>query len=233
MTTYRDRHNISHLELYEAIRNDILTLVYKPGQLLSESLITTRFQVSRSPVRTVFTRLAEENLLEIRPQKGSFVSLLDFDFIKDIVYMRTLVEADVLRTVAGKADPGLLADLEANLAGQKLAILQRQPLVQFNRLDSEFHALSFAAAGRRQLWQVLQASEVHYQRFRHLDIVSDDLLESLYQEHAAIGRLIRAQDQDRLTKAITDHLQGGIRRLESHILTGHPEYFLPVTRPAP
>lgn len=225
MSTYLDRHNISHLELYEAIRNDILTLVYKPGQLLSESVITSRFQVSRTPVRTVFTRLAEDNLLEIRPQRGSFVSLLDLDYIKDIVYMRTLVEADVLRHAALAASPVLMDALESNLAAQRQVIDLGQPLVTFNRLDSDFHALSFAAAGRQRLWSVLQASEAHYQRFRHLDIVSDNLLESLYQEHAALCRLLGEQNLTRLTDAITSHLQGGIRRLESHILTEHPEYF--------
>jgi len=225
MSTYQTQHNISHLELYTAIRNDILTLVYKPGQMLSESQITSRFQVSRSPVRTVFARLAEENLLEIRPQKGSFVSLLNIDFIKDMVYMRTLVEADVLRAVAQSDDSALLAALTATLAGQRRAIGSQEPLLRFNQLDSEFHALIFSAAGRRQLWQVMQASEANYQRFRHLDIVSEDLLESLYQEHARICHLIQERDLQQMDAAIRDHLQGGIRRLESHILAEHPEYF--------
>lgn len=228
MSVYKFSSVKSGEQIYHELRDGILSLVHKPGQLLSENAIAAHYQVSRSPIRGVFTRLANEKLLDIRPQKGTYVSLLDFEFIREIIYMRTMVEKDILSQTARSIDDSLIRLLDKNLKQQKALAMRgnQAELSAFYRLDSEFHASCFRHVGRQRLWEILQASQVHYQRFRMLDIVSQEILGKLWQQHHAIYQALCAQNEARLSELLHDHLQDGLNRIEKQVMTAHPEYFI-------
>lgn len=214
--------------IYEVLHQDILSLHYYPGELISENAIAARFHVSRSPVRSAFLKLAKENLLEIRPQKGTFVSLLDFEYVREIVYMRSLVEVDILCQAAQSTDQSMLDDLVDNLHHQEQLIGQtgQAALDAFYLLDSQFHFCCFRYVGRKRLWEILQASQAHYQRFRMLDIVSQQILADLYQQHLLIYQYLCDKQTDLLSATLKKHLYGGIERLEVQVMNQHPEYFV-------
>ena len=79
--------------IYTEVKNRILNLEYKPGQMISETEISEMLNVSRTPVREVFIRLSYEKLINIYPQKGTFVSLIDLHFVEESVYMRQIGRA--------------------------------------------------------------------------------------------------------------------------------------------
>jgi DNA-binding GntR family transcriptional regulator len=214
-------------QIYHELRSDILSLAYKPGQLISENAIAAHYQVSRSPIRGVFTRLANEKLLDVKPQKGTYVSLLDIEYIREIIYMRTIVEKDVLCQTARSITGELSRELAANLQQQKvLAARGRQAdLSSYYKLDSAFHESCFRHIGRQRLWHILQDSQVHYHRFRMLDIVSQEILDKLWQQHDSIYQALCRQDEHQISQILQDHLQDGLNRIEKQVMTEHPEYF--------
>ena len=214
-------------QIYHELRDDILSLVYKPGQLISENAIAAHYQVSRSPIRGVFTRLANENLLDVQPQKGTYVSLLDIEYIREIIYMRTIVEKDVLCQTARSINDELIKKLASNLKRQKaLAAKGKEAdLSSYYELDSAFHESCFRHIGRQRLWHILQDSQVHYHRFRMLDIVSQEILEKLWQQHDSIYQALCRQDEQQIGRILQEHLQDGLNRIEEQVMTEHPDYF--------
>ena len=75
------RSNNSNELIYYTLKNEIIFLKLKPGALISEIEMAHRFNVSRTPIRQVFSKLNEEGLIDIIPQKGSFVSLIDLKYV--------------------------------------------------------------------------------------------------------------------------------------------------------
>ncbi|WP_313559779.1 GntR family transcriptional regulator [Ruminiclostridium cellobioparum] len=91
--------------IYQELKNKILNLEYKPGQMISETEISDLLKVSRTPVREVFIRLSHEKLINIYPQKGTFVSLIDLSYVSESVFMRNLLENQIVREIMEKSAP--------------------------------------------------------------------------------------------------------------------------------
>ncbi len=66
-------------KVYRTLRDEILSMVLKPGTIISTQEIAGLLGVSRTPVREAFIRLQGENLLDVAPQKGTAVALIDLD----------------------------------------------------------------------------------------------------------------------------------------------------------
>lgn len=66
----------SALRIYDALRQEILTLSLPPGELLDEVAIAQRFDVSRSPVREALIRLSSDGLVKTLPNKSTMVAPL-------------------------------------------------------------------------------------------------------------------------------------------------------------
>ena len=62
--------------VFDALRQAIVQLQLRPGNLLSEAEVARQLGVSRQPVREAFIKLAEVGLVEVRPQRGTYVMLI-------------------------------------------------------------------------------------------------------------------------------------------------------------
>lgn len=113
-------------QIYRTLRQDIVTCVIPPGTLLSEKEISSRFNVSRQPVREAFIKLAEAGLVQVLPQRGTFVMKISAKRVADGRFIREAVETAVVRRAAVVATPYDLALLEHNLQRQRLAAKSQQ-----------------------------------------------------------------------------------------------------------
>lgn len=105
-----------------------------PGSRISETEIAAAYSVSRQPVREAFIKLAEELLVEVRPQRGTFVSLISVPAVITARFIREAVEADIVRRVAEGADAAALRVLDARMAEQ-IALPAEAPGEEFMRVD--------------------------------------------------------------------------------------------------
>lgn len=60
-----------------------------------------RFAVSRQPVREAFIKLAENGLIQIRPQRGSYVNKISLSQVRNGCFVRQAIECAVVRRAAG------------------------------------------------------------------------------------------------------------------------------------
>jgi len=201
-------------EIYLALKEDILSLKLYPGQMISENELADFYKVSRTPVKNAFTRLEGEGFIEVVPQKGTFVTLIDCEHIREIIYMRYVMEVDVCKTIIKEpCFRPLLEKLDENLAEQKRLIdLGEVSSTYFYEIDSQFHASLFEHVGLKKIWATIQTNQPHYTRFRLLDTQMTERYDELYQKHLELKRALCDRDGALIDRDMYEHLYAYLRQ---------------------
>ena len=106
--------------IYRVLKMNIMTLNIKPGTGISEADIREFLKVSRTPIRESIVRLSEERLMDVYPQKGSFVSLIDLKIVEEAYFMRKILEKEVLKLATKNFSEAAIKELEKK--GYKIAM---------------------------------------------------------------------------------------------------------------
>ncbi|RAV02334.1 GntR family transcriptional regulator [Paenibacillus sp. YN15] len=201
-------------EILQTLKRDIVTLALKPGTILSETAMSEQFQISRTPLRDVLKQLALEQYMNIYPKKGNVVSYIDLESVEQMIFLRSVLEKEILQSLSGRLPlPGIL-ELRDNLAAQEKAIASADNAhEQFMECDDAFHRTLFQLAGRSYLWNLLQQSNVHYARYRRLHLLKQEKLQDLFQEHCRILEGLIQGDGPHLPELIDRHLREDINSM--------------------
>src|SRR5580692_12952170 len=108
--------------VYAHLRRRIRELVLPPGAPLRKEEIAFALGVSRAPVSEAIARLADEGLVDVFPQHGSFVAPIRASEVRESLFIRTALETEAMRRLAPAADAAFMARLDENLAGQAEAL---------------------------------------------------------------------------------------------------------------
>ena len=79
-------------QAYDYIKHKIKVCSYLPGEAINELRIAEETGIGRTPVREALLSLKEENLVEVRPRKGTFAPLITEDKINEMYQIRRLLE---------------------------------------------------------------------------------------------------------------------------------------------
>lgn len=188
--TYKNREEM----VYQVLKEEILNLELKPGQVIKENEICQRFSVSRTPVRDALRLLQEQGFVVTVPYRGIYVTLLSLSNIKQMIYMRVAVETMVMRDFSQIVTPFLMEDVYYMLRKQK-ALVQTGNFKpeQFYRLDAQLHGFWFEAMKKSWLWKLLQEQQLHYTRFRMLDFVTETDFDRIIHEHEKLIGFLEAK----------------------------------------
>jgi DNA-binding GntR family transcriptional regulator len=211
--------------IYATLKKEILNLTIPPGAAISEGEICRRFSVSRTPVRSVFQRLSDIKLIKIVPYKETRVTLINLHQIKQMIYMRTAIESKVVRDFIDLNDPLLMEKLRYYLRKQKVLLSADFTPQDFYNEDSAFHRIWFSAMDMDFLWRKIQHAQVHYTRFRMLDIVEVRNFSAIVKEHEKLFFIVENKKKEAVEPFFTKHFNGGIRRLGKRIYTEYAGYF--------
>lgn len=213
-------------QLHRILRDSIIRGETAPGARISETEIAAIYAVSRQPVREAFIKLAEEGLVEIRPQRGTFVSLISVPAVMTARFIREAVEADIARQLAETADDLQIARLENCLADQR-ALFSDAPAEDFMRLDEEFHRLLAELIGLADVADHLEAMKIQMNRVRHISARKMPRAR-LIAQHTAVVEAIRSRDPNRAEAAMRQHLREILTDLPE-IVAAQGEYFTGAT----
>ena len=209
-------------QLYRLLRDRIVKGDLAPGTRISESEIAASYKVSRQPVREAFIKLAEEALVEVRPQRGTYVRRISVPAVMTARFVREAVEADIVRQAARAVTPEILVLLEANLAAQRAVVDSDDPS-RFLELDEGFHRLLAEAAGQPAIWDILEDLKTQMDRVRHIS-ARQFPRERLIDQHAAVVAALRAGDPQAAEAEMRTHLKGVLTDLPA-IAEAMPEFF--------
>ncbi len=193
-------------QIFRLLRQDIVTARIPPGVLLSEKEISSRFAVSRQPVREAFIKLAEAGLVQILPQRGTLVVRISVSAVAEGSFIRQAVECAVVRRLAAEISPAHLLTLEHNLHQQRLAAQEGRADV-FLLLDDQFHQLLAEFADCALAWQTIESIKATMDRVRFLSLDAVSPPELLIEQHAQIVSALQAKDANACEVAMAAHLQ--------------------------
>ncbi len=211
--------------IYMEVKNKILNLEYKPGQMISETEISELLNVSRTPVREVFIRLSYEKLIDIYPQKGTFVSLVDLSYVKESVYMRNLLECQIASEIIDSGMKDLPVEIKKNIRLQKDLVENEGNIEEFLELDNDFHKVIFKAVNHETIWDIISTTRIHYNRFRLLTMYEPEMLNRVFQEHFDIMTKIEKGDKTGCNALLKKHHYNGLQHADI-LKEKYPGYFL-------
>lgn len=212
------------------LRDEIISMLRKPGDPISEKALAAHFGVSRTPVREALLALSEEGLIDIFPQSGTFVARIPLSGMPEAMLIRESLEQTIVRlcaTVAGRSDIAMLDD---HLRQQRDAGRARD-FALFHQLDEGFHALLANIAGYPGVWSLVQQVKIQIDRFRLLTLTMANRPLTIVEEHSAIVDGIATHDADAASAAMARHLDTVRSGLDA-ALAENPDFFADDASPA-
>jgi len=210
-------------QVVRALRHAIVTLGLKPGQALSETEIAKQFGVSRQPVREAFIKLAEAGLVEVRPQRGTFVVPITAREVLNGRFLREAIEVAVVGELVERTTPAFIGELRRQLAEQRKAA-GGDDWPQFLALDEAFHRTLADGAGHAHAWRMLEPIKAQMDRVRYLSLSGASSLPLLVRQHTAIVEALARGKRASAEAAMRRHLREILTTLPM-IAAEHPELF--------
>ncbi|SCC04545.1 GntR family transcriptional regulator [Gilliamella intestini] len=192
-------------QIYRKLRKAIITCQVLPGVLLSEKEISSQFSVSRQPVREAFIKLAEAGLVQILPQRGTFVTKISIKKVMDGQFIRDAVECAIIRQTALKINDSDILLLQKNIDEQKEANKHKN-IQYFLEKDDEFHQILMNAIDCQMAWETVENIKAMMDRVRFLSLEEISPPEDLVKQHEKILVALKNHDPDLAVIAQHEHL---------------------------
>lgn len=217
-----DRSRHAAPQVFERLREMILSLELVPGTVLSRAELAGNFGISQTPVRDALMRLGEEGLVNIFPQHATVVSQINVASARQAHFLRRAIELEVVRSLAEIADTQLISKLRASIS-QQMALRDVNDYREFSTADHAFHRQMYDSAAVPDLWDLVRRLSGHIDRLRRLHLPVEGKTEAIVREHTAILDAIERHDPDAAQAALRHHLSGTLNQIEQ-IRERHPDY---------
>ena len=223
MSVQRNRNIVTSDSIIDDLSGKIENLVYMPGEMISEGDLCKAYDTTRHTVRGALAVLKEKGLVEVFPQRGTFVSLIDLERINDILFLRTAVEQEVVRRIIEKGDnEKLVRKLRAELEKQKRPKVTEEG---FYKLDEVFHSILFSEVGRPHLPELYGDQFLFVRRWRNMEVSSQERLSELPGEHEKIVDAIEKGDLEEARESLSIHINSA-GRYGDEMKKKYPAYFI-------
>ncbi len=205
-----------------AITENIKSIDLEPGQAISENEISSFLGVSRTPVREAIQELHKAALIEIYPQRGSYVSLINSQYVEEAVFLRKVLDIAVIEEACELATKEDIEKLEENVALQEF-YLQNDNTIRIFELDNEFHNMIYVAAKKENINNLRRTFLIHFDRVRSLSMltVKD---KKIVDDHRTMLKAIKENDKITAKAIIEKHLNR-YRVDEKEVIKAYPQYF--------
>lgn len=212
----------NHDYAYRVIRENIINLEIKPGTLVSEQDIADELGLSRTPVHEALQELSRTKIVEVKPQRGSYVSLVNMALIEESLFMRSTLEAAVTKMACDIATKEQLAQLEENLTLQEF-YLSKNNLDKIMELDNAFHEFMYKITNKMQCYYMVRTMNIHYDRFRELRLHTSNP-DIIVTEHKRILEAMMEKDSEKAKDLCIAHLNR-LHLDAEDVMKKYPEYF--------
>ncbi len=211
----------SRRTVFEELRRRVVTLELPPGAPLSENELAAELGTSRTPVRESLILLAQEDLVQVFPKVGSFVSRVDPKRVADAQFLREAVELASLEDIPSTPDPAQVEALRENLSKQQLA--NNDPDAFF-RLDEDFHLGLLRLAGHERVWPTVVAAKGHLDRARRLGLTENPSMQAFRDQHVDVLEALLQGEPGQARSLLRSHLRTVFADIE-RVRRRSPELF--------
>ena len=207
-------------EVYAQLKQDIAGFLLVPGDRFTETEISERLQVSRTPVRQALFRLQQEGFVEVLFRSGWRVLPFDFEKFEQLYDLRMVLETTAAHRLSGDAARVDRALLDSLAAIWLVPAAQRSTsMVDVARWDEAFHCALVAAAGNAEMARVHRDVTDRIRIIRRLDFTKQARIDATYEEHAKILKAIQRKRGDQAAMLLRAHIetsQAEVRKITLH-----------------
>lgn len=204
--------------IYDAVFAAVMQRRLMPGTKLVEATLCETFGVSRTIVRQALHRLAQAQVVELRPNRGAAVASPTREETRDVFVARRAIEGALLPLVIANAGPATVQRLRERIAAEDEA-LEAGDYPRWVQLAGDFHLVVAELAGNRTLLQILTELLSRCALILAFYETPGDV-HCEHEEHVALVDCIEAGD-----------VQGAIQLMEAHLRALESRLHIPV-RPA-
>lgn len=205
------------------LKENIISLALEPGSMVSENEMAVKLGISRTPVREALIELSRVGIVEILPQKGSRIMLIDYALVEESRFLRLVLEREVVRYLSQMEKTPDLSSLDENLRLQTFYVDHPNP-EKLLELDNTFHALLFQLANKVQIYGwMMEGLTVHFDRVRSMSLNTIKDIK-IVSDHQAIADAIAARNPDEAGTLMEKHLSR-YKIDEMAIREKYPAYF--------
>jgi DNA-binding GntR family transcriptional regulator len=207
-------------DVYELLKQDISAFKLVPGDRFTETEISYRVGVSRTPVRQALFRLQHEGFVEVLFRNGWRVLPFDFNQFEELYDLRMVLETAAVQRLCSddlKVKPGLLDDLATIWLVD--THLRSSDTVQVAQWDEAFHCTLVVAAGNAEMARVHKDVTERIRVIRRLDFTKQPRIDATYDEHGKILKAIQRKRADQASMLLRAHIQTSqaeVRKITLH-----------------
>lgn len=207
-------------EVYQQLKRDVSEFKLVPGDRFTETEISERLGVSRTPVRQALFRMQQEGFVEVLFRSGWRVLPFDFNQFEELYDLRMVLETTAAHRLcesALKTNQSMLDELAAIwLVKQEL---RSSDMEQVSRWDEAFHCALVAAAGNAEMARVHGDVTDRIRIIRRLDFTKQPRIDATYEEHAKILKAIQRKRGDEAAMLLRAHIETSqveVRKITLH-----------------
>lgn len=207
-------------EVYQQLKRDVSDFKLVPGDRFTETEISERLGVSRTPVRQALFRMQQEGFVEVLFRSGWRVLPFDFNQFEELYDLRMVLETTAAHRLcesAVKINQSMLDDLTAIwLVSQDL---RSSDMEQVSRWDEAFHCSLVAAAGNAEMARVHGDVTDRIRIIRRLDFTKQPRIDATYEEHSKILKAIQRKRGDQAAMLLRAHIETSqveVRKITLH-----------------
>ena len=214
-------------DIYERMVATILDHRLSPGTKLGEDKLATAFGVSRTRIRPVLVRLANEQIVTLTPNRGATVAQPTEAEAREVFDVRRMIEPTLVDCFIDSAKPADIAVLKRCINDEEAARLAGD-MRRAIRLSGDFHLHIASASGHQTLGRILRelVSRTSLILMTYSNSHTQSRAEATAcgcQEHRALLDAIRLRDKREAAGLMRSHLS----QLEAQLLFTVPSSDLP------
>jgi len=191
----------------DLLRQSIFAGKLSPGEPIHETRLARQYGVSQTTVREALTRLDHAGFVRRIPKKGTFVTQLSVDELREHLRLRLLLETLAAAEAARRVTPESLAELERRLQAIAEAVAVNDYFASA-LADLEFHRWIWLCSGDRTLYRILD--QITAPLFAFISIRrshGNEDLKRVVLSHQPIAEALQKRDQEAAREAIRAHIE--------------------------
>lgn len=210
-------HGMRRQSIVRAVLTDIFHGRLRHGQRLTTEALASRFGVSHTPVREALIELGAIGVADLLPNRGAVVRKITAQNVREVCQVRQLLECEAVRGAARNVDRERTDAVAADIRQLAGAPADPEAVARARSLDNRLHDLIRETCGNAFLAAELERLRTLFRTFRDvtwdLELARSDFHRVAVEarEHLAITDALLAGDQKAAVRAMTAHMQSGVR----------------------
>ena len=155
------------------IRENIISLELEPGTSVSANELASEIPVSRGPIREALSELSKIGIVEVYPQSGCKISMIDYTVVEEARFLRNTLECAIVKEACQVAEAVNILRLQENVNLQKF-YMENHKTEELLEMDNEFHKYLFQFTNKIEIYNLMKNFDIHFDRIRSVCIRNSD-----------------------------------------------------------